>query len=85
MVIVATTQAPKCQALVEIPISQLARDTKPVGIAPWSVFKVTPIEQAEAISTIQSMMDLEDQGKDPNTVTESAPPAPAPASTATAT
>ena len=85
VMIVVTTPAPEHQALVEIPITQLARDTKPVGIAPWNVFKVTPMEQTEAVSTIQSMMNLEDQGKDPNTVTESATPAHAPASTATAT
>ena len=84
VMIVATTPAPKCQALVEIPISQLARDTKPVETALWNVFKVTPTEQAKAVSTIQSMMNLEDQGKDPNTVTKSVTTAPAPASTATA-
>ena len=66
-------------------VLQLAKDTKPVRTAPQNVFKVTPTEQAEAVSTIQSMMDLEDQGKDPNTVTESATSAPASASTATAT
>ena len=85
MVIVATPPAPEHQVLVEIPISQLARDTKPVETAPQNVFRVTPTEQAEAVSTIQPMMDLEDQGKDPNTVTESATSAPASASTATAT
>ena len=79
VMIVATTPAPKHQALVEIPISQLARDTKLVGTAPHNVFKVTPTEQAEVVSTIQSMMNLEDQGKDPNTVTESAATVPAPA------
>ena len=70
---------------MEIPISQLARDTKPVRTAPQNVFKVTPTEQDEAVSTIQSMMNLEDQGKDSNTVTESVMTIPAPASTATAT
>ena len=70
---------------MEIPISQLVRDTKPVGTAPQNVFKVTPTEQDEAVNTIQSMMNLEDQGKDPDTVTESALTIPAPASTATAT
>ena len=85
VVIVATTPAPERQALMEIPISQLAKDTKPVGTALRNVFKVTPTEQAEVVSTIQSMMDLEDQGKDPNTVTGSTTSAPVSASTATAT
>ena len=85
VMIVATTPTPEHQALMEIPILQLARDTKLVGTAPQNVFKVTPTEQAEAVSTIQSMINLEDQGKDPNTVTESLTPAHAPASTATAT
>ena len=84
VVIVATTPAPEHQALMEIPISKLAKDTKPVGTALRNVFKVTPTEQAEAVSTIQSMMDLEDQGKHPNTVTESVASAPVSASTATA-
>ena len=84
VVVVATTPASECQALVEIPVPQLAKDTKPVGSAPRNVFKVTPTEQAEAIGTIQSMMSLEDQGRDPNTVTESVVLAHAPASTATA-
>ena len=84
VVIVATTPAPECQALVEIPVPQLATDTKPVGSAPRNVFKVTPTEQAEAVNTIQSMMSLEDQGRDPNTVTESVALAHAPTSTATA-
>ena len=61
---------------MEVPVSQLAKDTKPVGTALRHVFKVTPTEQAEAVSTIQSMMDLEDQGKDPNTLTESVTSAP---------
>ena len=85
MVIVATTPAPECQALVEISVSQLAKDTKPGRTAPRNVFKVTPTEEAEAISTIQAMMNLEDQGKDLNTVTESATLAHGPASTAMAT
>ena len=73
VVIVATTPAPEHQALVEIPVSQLARDNKLVGTAPQNVFKVTPTEQVEAVSTIQSMMNLEDQGKDLNTVRVSPP------------
>ena len=85
VVIVATTPAPEHLALMEIPVSHLTKDTKPVGTAPRNVFKVTPTEQAEAVSTIQSMMDLEDQGIDPNTVTESTTSAPVLASTATAT
>ena len=85
VLILATTPAPEHQALFKIPVSQLARDTKPVGTAPQNVFKVTPTEQVEAVSTIQSMMDLVDQGKDPSTVIESMTTAPAPASTATAT
>ena len=84
VMIVVTTPPPEHQALVEILVSQLAIDTKLVGTASQNVFKVTPTEQAEAVSTIQSMMDLEDQGKDPNTVTESVTPTCAPASTATA-
>ena len=52
VMIIATTPAPKRQALVEIPISQLARDTKQVGTAPQNVFRVTPTEQDEAVSTI---------------------------------
>ena len=83
-VMIATTPAPEHQALVEIPISQLTRDTKTVGSAPWNVFKVTPTEQVEAVSTAQSMMNLKDQGKDPNSVTESVTPALALASTTTA-
>ena len=85
VVIVVTTPAPECQALVEIPILWLAKYTKPVGSAPRNVFEVTPTEQVEAVSTIQSMMSLEDQGRDPNTVTESVALVHAPASTATAT
>ena len=46
--------------------------------------KLLPTEQAEAVNTIQSIMSLEDQGRDPNTVTESAALAHAPTSTATA-
>ena len=45
VVIVVTTPAPECQAMVEIPIPQLAKDTKPVGSAPRNVFKDTPTEQ----------------------------------------
>ena len=78
MMIVATTPAPKHQALVEIPVSQLAKDTKQVKTVPRNVFEVTFTEQDEVVSTIQSMMNLEDQGKGP--VTESATTVPAPAS-----
>ena len=41
VVILATTPATECQALVEIPVPQLTKDTKPVGSAPRNVFKVT--------------------------------------------
>ena len=85
VMIVATTPAPDHQSLMEIPISQLGKDTKPVGTAPWNVFRITPTEQAEAVSTIQSMMDLEDQGKNPNDVVESVDNASVPAPTVTAT
>ena len=54
VVIVATTLAPECQTLVEIPIPQLAKDTKPLGSAPRNVFKVTPTEQVEAVNTLSS-------------------------------
>ena len=81
---VATTPAPEHQALVKIPIPWLTKDTKSVESAPRNVFKFTPTEQVEAVNTIQSMMSLEDQGRDPNTVTESVVLAHAPASTATA-
>ena len=84
VVIVATTPAPEYQALVEIPILWLAKDTKPVRSTPRNVFKVTPTEQVEAVNTLQSTMSLEDQSRDPNTVTESAALAQVPASTATA-
>ena len=84
VMVVVTPPAPDCQALAEIPISQLAKDTKPVGTALRNVFKVTPKKQAEAVSTIQSMMDLEVQCKDPNTVTESMTLAPLSASIAMA-
>ena len=51
--------------------------------SPRNVFKVTLNEQDEAVSTIQSMMNLEDQGKDPNTVTKPVTTVPTPTSTAT--
>ena len=70
VMIVATTPAPEHQTLVEIPVSQLARDTKQVKTTPQNVFKVTPAEQEQAVSTIQSMMSLKDEGKDPDAVTE---------------
>ena len=70
VMIVATTPAPKGQALVEIPVSQLARDTKQVKTTLQSVFRVTSAEQEQAVSTIQSMMSLKDKCKDSNAVTE---------------
>ena len=84
MIIVATTPARECQALVEIQVSQLARDTKQVETTPQNVFRVTPAEQDQAVSTIQSMMTLKDKGKDPSAVTEPVTTTPAMSSTAAA-
>ena len=53
VMIVTTTPAPDCQALMEIPVSQLARDTKPVRTAPQNVFRVTPTKQAEGVNTMK--------------------------------
>ena len=85
VVFVATTPATEHQALMEIPIPQQARDAKHAKTAPMNVFKVTPTKQDEAVSTIQSMVNLEDQGKDPNTVAKPVRTVPAPASTAATT
>ena len=38
VMIVASTSAPEHQVLVEIPVSQLARDTKQGETTPWNVF-----------------------------------------------
>ena len=85
VMIVAITSAPECQVLVEIPVSQLARDTKQVETTPQNVFKVFQAEKDQAVSTIQSMMSFEDEGEDPNAVTEPVTTIPATSSTATAT
>ena len=49
-----------------------------------NVFKATPAEQDQAVSTIQSMMSLEDEGKDSNAATGSATTVLATSSTSTA-
>ena len=85
VMIVATTPAPECQALVEIPVSQLARDTKQMETTLQNVFKVTPSKQDQAVSTFQSIMSLKDEGKDPNAATEPATTTLATSSTATTT
>ena len=85
VMIVATTPAPNCQALMEIPVSQLVKDTKPMETALSNIFKVTPREQAETVSTIQCMMDMEGKGRHPSMITESTAPTPVPVPTATTT
>ena len=84
VMIVATTPAPDCQALADsyITINQRYQTS---GDCSEDCLPSHSKEQAEAVSTIQSTMDLEDQGKDPNTVTESVTSTPILASTATAT
>ena len=69
VMIVATTLAPECTALAEIPIPQWVRDIQQAETTPWNVFKVTVAEQDQAVSTIKSMMRHDDKDKNLNSAT----------------
>ena len=72
MIIVGSTPGCDHPALVEIPVPQCVRGSRPAQIAPCNIFEVLPTEQAQAVDIIQTIMDDEDHHRISATVTQAA-------------
>ena len=85
VILVGSTPGCDRPALVEIPMPQHAKGSRPVWIAPCNIFETPLTEKAQAVDTIQTIMDDEDCHRTSATVTQAAATALAPASAVTAT
>ena len=85
MIIVGSTPGCDCPALVEIPVPQCAKGSSLAWIAPHNIFETPMTEQAQAVDTIQTIMDDEDRHRTSVTMTQAVATALAPSSAVTAT
>ena len=85
VIIVGSTPGCNHPALMKIPMPLHAKGSRPVWTAPCNIF-VTPLtEQAQAVDTIQAIMDDEDHHRTLATMTQVAAAALTPSSAVTAT
>ena len=84
-VIMGSTPGCNRSVLVEIPMPQCAKGFRPVQIAPRNIFETPLTEQAQAVDSIQTIMDDEDCHRTSATVTQAAAAALAPSLAVTAT
>ena len=85
MIIVGSTPGCDHPVLVEIPMPQHAKSSRPVWTAPCNIFETSLIEQAQAVDTIQTIMDDEDHHRTSATMTQVAATALTPSLAVTAT
>ena len=85
LIIVGSPPGCDCPALAEIPMPQHAKGSRPAQIAPHNIFETPLTEQAQAVDTIQIIMDDEDCHRTSATVTQVAATALTPSLTVTAT
>ena len=72
VIIVGSTPGCNHPALAEIPMPQHAKGSRPAQIAPHNIFETPLTEQAQAVDTIQTIMDNEDHHRTSATVTQTA-------------
>ena len=85
VIIVGSTPGCNRPALAEIPVPQCAKGSRPAQIAPCNIFETPLTEQAQAVDTIQTIMDDEDHHRTSATVTQVAATALAQSPAVTAT